>query len=115
MFRSSLFTLLFLLLTNSRLVSATNDLAIENLLALGDQSLAQGDYQGAVDYYKQGDSQVTEEGSLITGTLMRIHVHTPKGMEGRGFVRDLTEKTSTGIDIRKALLLKGCARDQGMQ
>lgn len=55
----------------------------ETLMALGDQSLSQGDYQSAIDYYKQGFSQLNEDDSLITAISLQTNLGTALSSIGR--------------------------------
>jgi tetratricopeptide (TPR) repeat protein len=60
-----------------------NELTTEGLLARGDQSLAQGDYHEAIEYYKLGVSQVTEDDSLITAISLQTNLGTALSSLGR--------------------------------
>jgi predicted TPR repeat methyltransferase/Tfp pilus assembly protein PilF len=87
MSRLSCLAFLLLLMITSILVTraAMNDdgLTTESLLELGDESLSQGDYAGAIEYYEKGVSLVSEDDSLITAISLRTNLATALSSLGR--------------------------------
>lgn len=81
MFRLPLIVVLFWLVTFAS--SVAGELTTERLLSLGDHSLSQGDYQGAIEYYKQGISQLNEDDSLITAVSLQTNLGTALSSFGR--------------------------------
>jgi len=82
MIRPSTFFFLRFLLASCLMLSAARDLTPEALLSLGDQSLSQGDYNKAIEYYKQGVSQVTEDDSLVTALSLQTNLGTAQSSLG---------------------------------
>ena len=55
----------------------------ESLLELGDQSLSQGDYTGAIEYYEKGVALVSEDDSLITAISLSTNLATALSSVGK--------------------------------